>query len=70
MFSEDLLNNPSVKGWSLSEHLTGALSYLKFPKVRTGRPDHCRTSHFDNEYDFFKRFFYGHLSPLCIPLKI
>ena len=30
MFSEDLLNNPSVKGWSLFEHLACALSHLNF----------------------------------------
>ena len=29
----------------------------RFPKVRTGRPDHCRTDHFENEIGFFpKRF--------------
>ena len=29
----------------------------RFPKVKTGRPDHCRTDHFENEIGFFpKRF--------------
>ena len=28
----------------------------RFPFVRTGRPDHCRTSQFDTEIDFFQEF--------------
>ena len=27
-----------------------------FPKVRTGRPDHGRTSHFKNEIGFYQKF--------------
>ena len=28
----------------------------RFPKVRTGRPDHGRTAHFENEIGFFQEF--------------
>ena len=29
---------------------------LRFPKFRTGRPDHGRTGHFENEIGFFQEF--------------
>ena len=36
----------------------------RFPFVRTGRPDHCRTSHFNNEFSFFRGFLLkNHLLP-------
>ena len=28
----------------------------RFPKVRTSRPDHGRTGHFENEIGFFQEF--------------
>ena len=28
----------------------------RFPNVRTGRPDHGRTGHFENETGFFQEF--------------
>ena len=28
----------------------------RFPKVRTGRPDHGQTGHFENEIGFFQEF--------------
>ena len=31
-----------------------------FPKVRTDRPDHSRTSHFDDENAFFQEFLLKH----------
>ena len=38
-----------------------------FPKVRTGRPDHGRTGHFDNKIGFYQEFL---LKKKPFPLRI
>ena len=38
-------------------HFSSQQSLGRFPKVRTGRPDHGRTSHFDKERNIFPRVF-------------
>jgi len=37
-----------------SEKSTLGQALGRFTSVRTGRPDHCRTSHFDNEIGVFQ----------------
>ena len=37
-----------------SQKSTSGQALGRFPFVRTGWPDHCRTSHFDNEISFFQ----------------
>ena len=46
-------------------HLIG-----RFPKVRTDRPDHSRTSYSDNEKCFFPRVFVETPSPSCLLFRI
>ena len=38
------------------EAIDGGLLLRAFSKVRTGRPDHGRTGHFENEVGFFHEF--------------
>ena len=42
----------------------------RFQKVRTGRPDHSPTSHFDNEKCFFPSVFVGTPSPSYMLFRI
>ena len=54
---------------TIQSHLD-ELNWGSFPKVRTDRPNHSRTSHFDNEKCFFPRVFVETPSPSCMLFRI
>ena len=54
-------------------HFVKIANYLfleRFPKVRKGRQNHSRTSHFDDKKCFFPRVFVETLSPSCVLFRI
>ena len=57
--SQKLVNNNKDKQLKFESlfWLRDELNNLgRFPKVRTGRPDHGCTAHFENEVGFFQEF--------------
>ena len=46
----------SLDLWITDYCLTRGVHLGRFPKVRTSRPDHGRSSHFENEIGFFEEF--------------
>ena len=52
-------NDEEALLWRHIKNLWLLPSYGRFPFVRTTRPDHCRTSHLDNEIGFFRGFLWN-----------
>ena len=61
----DSYTKTSLKKWVLAASNLG-----RFPKVRTSRPDHGWSSHFDKRNKLFSRDFAEKPSPLCLLFRI
>ena len=62
--------NPGLKRSPASRLRLEPGIWGRFQKVRTGRPDHSPTSHFDNEKYFFPSVFVGTPSPSYMLFRI
>ena len=62
--------NPGLKRSPASRLRLEPGIWRRFQKVRTGRPDHSPTSHFDNEKCFFPSVFVGKPSPSYMLFRI